>query len=1083
MILAQSQERLKEMIRILKCKGLKINPLRQIKEGNNNKSDFSKNLKEFWEDVNNRIEYSEEYLIRLIDNKNVIGFAIPTGYFNNIVVIDVDDKDSTNNESSNELIRKLKDQNTLTISTAGGGFHFIFRYTDLLKKGTRGILGHIDIRTNRNLIFSGIREDGEYSILNNNNIKKLDDDIIKIIIDNIDIHKTEIKPRNTERQMIDTRRYDITDEEIKQILKELPIKYLNEYKEWYKITAILKKINKKKVWDDWSKESKKYNERNNNIIWDNLKEIEGFDNSLTYLFWLYNYNNPDKKIRTIEQIYNDFIELNRENLDEAININERYLNSSLLPSPSADDFKKLTIIKSSTNTGKTTLTINYMKMMKNIQPKKKILSITHLKTIADDHFKRFNDEDLKIFHYENHKGFISEDWINESDYIGGVIVINSILRLDINDLNNYIVYLDEITAIIETLLNSPTIKERKEILNKFIEILKNCYAIIATDATITDITKEILEGATGTKSNFIINHYKNYQNKKAYFIDDYEEVLELLKNDLINKRLPIICSNSKRRTEQIRIELEKLKREYNIGIEIKLYTSTEGDKIKDVNQEWLDCVPMYSPSIVQGVDFNPEEKRNVYSFVVGNTTIDPIQVSQQIARNRNPLNTYINIEDAKNKSIYKGDIQKVKDFYKGVGETYKQIYNKIIEYYNNDYETKTESSILNSLIDIKTTYKGIEKIDNPITELFYKYKNNQDILRSAFKYNLKQILENKGYEIIDRLFYDINQDMRTKREIQEEKKRNRKHTKEIDEEIKNSQFEKWINNEMTDTDKYKIAIDKKIEILNLNKIRNETTIREYQEIITNDKLFNMLLIICFCLCRSNIYINKKIAEKNKNDFIENIYNNNDNLITTYKTLLIKYTNINPYFFTYNEEDYIDKPIEITDDEYKNIKILTKTTKSKPKNKIEFLRLMNRIAKVIFAGIISLKKNKSRRVNKVVKQYQRVIFHYPLFHKYLKFIKDHLKNSNICPFLKSYIETEDFDKKENDDIDYDFYISETKDYDDDKSEISNETTITNITDTTEIMTNPYENIDIEILKEDILYLDGYININNTKCFDE
>lgn len=1071
------KERLKEDIRILRSKGIKIKPLRAITEGKNKKSDFGNNLKGFWEDVNSRIEYSEEYLLRLIDNNNIIGFAIPTGYYNNIVVIDVDNKESSNKQISNELIEKLKEQNTLTIKTAGGGFHFIFRYADLLKKGTTGILGHIDIRTNRNLIFSGIREDGEYTILNNSNIKKLDDNIIKIIIDNIDIHKgTTKKHKQTTKKGTNTnircytsdkRRYDITDEEIKELLEGLPKQYLDEYKEWLKITATLKTIDKKQVWDDWSKNGKNYNKKNNNKIWDDLGEIEGYNNNLTYLFWLFKFHNPNKKLKTIEQIFNDFIELNKDHLAEAININEKYLNTSLL-----DDFQKLTIIKSSTNTGKTTLTINYMKT----QTTKKILSITHLKTIADDHFKRFNEEGIKIFHYEDHKGIISDDWINESEYIGGVIVINSILRLDIDDLKNYIIYLDEITAIIETILNSPTIKERKEIINKFFEILNSCYAIIATDATITDITKEILEGATETKAKFIINHYKNYQDKKAYFIDDYNEILELLKKDLINKGLPIICSNSKRRLEQLRVEIVKLKKEHNITFEIKVYTSTEGDKIKDVNEEWLECVPMFSPSIVQGVDFKPEDKRNVYSFVVGNTTIDPIQVSQQIARNRNPLNTYINIEDAKNKSIYKGDIRKVRDFYKGVGETYKNIFNKMIKYYNNDCDIKTEHNILNGLIDTKTTYKGVEKIDNPITEQYYNYKNNQDILRSSFKYHLKEILKNKGYEVIDRLFY--NEETRTKKEIIEEKKKNKEYTKEIYEEIKNNQFEEWINNKMKETEKYKQATDKKIEILNLNKIRDEATIRDYKDILINDGLFKMMVNICFRLCISNMSMNKKTANNIKNDFIENIYNDISNHIISYKSLLIKYfPEINPYFYTYNEEDYINQPIEITDDEYKNIKLLTKTTKQKPNNKIDLLRLLNRIAKIIFNGIISLKKNKSRRINKSVKQYQRVIFHYPLFHKYLKYIKGHYNSCNICPFIRAYIETEDFNNNDNENIDYDFYIKDddTKDNEDNKSIMSNEGTETSEAETEDNdiykgTKNPYKNIDIEILRDDILYLD-------------
>ncbi len=40
-----------------------------------------------------------------------------------------------------------------------------------------------------------------------------------------------------------------------------------------------------------------------------------------------------------------------------------------------------------------------------------------------------------------------------------------------------------------------------------------------------------------------------------------------------------------------------------------------------------------SPSLIEGVDDN--NPKNIYCFVKGNTTINPEQVSQQIARNGN----------------------------------------------------------------------------------------------------------------------------------------------------------------------------------------------------------------------------------------------------------------------------------------------------------------------------------------------------------------------------------------------------------------------------------------------------------------
>ncbi len=47
----------------------------------------------------------------------------------------------------------LMDTDTLTISTPNKEFHFMFRYTDLLKKNAREIFNNLDIRGNRGLIF------------------------------------------------------------------------------------------------------------------------------------------------------------------------------------------------------------------------------------------------------------------------------------------------------------------------------------------------------------------------------------------------------------------------------------------------------------------------------------------------------------------------------------------------------------------------------------------------------------------------------------------------------------------------------------------------------------------------------------------------------------------------------------------------------------------------------------------------------------------------------------------------------------------------------------------------------------------
>ena len=150
-------ETLKENIKTLQEHyNKKITPIRAITINNNNKREYGRkeNINEFWRTYD--IKQSTKYLIDLIENNNVVGFGIATGKENNIVVIDWDNKETTNKD----IINKLHEENTLTIKTPSGGFHFVFKYNELFKKNTTGIFNNIDIRTDRGLIFHGIREDG-----------------------------------------------------------------------------------------------------------------------------------------------------------------------------------------------------------------------------------------------------------------------------------------------------------------------------------------------------------------------------------------------------------------------------------------------------------------------------------------------------------------------------------------------------------------------------------------------------------------------------------------------------------------------------------------------------------------------------------------------------------------------------------------------------------------------------------------------------------------------------------------------------------------------------------------------------------
>ena len=82
--------------------------------------------------------------------------------------------------------------------------------------------------------------------------------------------------------------------------------------------------------------------------------------------------------------------------------------------------------------------------------------------------------------------------------------------------------------------------------------------------------------------------------------------------------------------------------------------------------------------------------------------------------------------------------------------------------------------------------------------------------------------------------------------------------------------------------------------------------------------------------------------------------------TFYEKLMKKYFNeIDPNSFEYDERDINNINIEIDDDEYNELKNITKTKKQKPKTTIELLRMIYFLLKHIFKDDVSSKRKSYR----------------------------------------------------------------------------------------------------------------------------
>ena len=243
-------EALKKDVETLLNNGVELIPINNININKNSKKDFGDNLPEKWNNPR-MIRFNKDKTIEALNN-GCCGFFGRAGKRTGHIIIDVDNgkKETTNPEILAELINKCK-----FYIKSPNGFHFYFKNTDYFKNKHLGVFGNIDILTNENVYFFGIREDGIYSIVKDEKIIKIPDDIIKELLEGIkkktlnDALKIDIND-TIETPYKDNEDYFITSNEVIKLLEDLDKVFNDDTKEWIKISSILKKAGFKKAWQE-----------------------------------------------------------------------------------------------------------------------------------------------------------------------------------------------------------------------------------------------------------------------------------------------------------------------------------------------------------------------------------------------------------------------------------------------------------------------------------------------------------------------------------------------------------------------------------------------------------------------------------------------------------------------------------------------------------------------------------------------------------------------------------------------------------------------------------------------------------------
>lgn len=621
-------------------------------------------------------------------------YGVLAGKINNIIIVDIDNKDNGLSKW-NELIELHDEPETYTVETGSGGYHYYFNYNEVIKNIIKlkidGISYGIDILTDGKFAVGAgsihPKTNKKYTIDNQAAISNMPEWLLGLIVASYNVKKPTIVNDNIPivKQTTNTKIFDkIDDAKFTELLNELPNEYLNSYDKWLQITAVCKNHDKKEVWDKWSKKSANYNFSSNINIWNTLK----FSNNVNFIAsilekppfrYTYDYTpiTDTKNITRVEQ-------------------NNRYLN--------IEEIKNDTIIvKSDTGTGKTT---SVCKMLKD---EENILSIVSRCSLVNQHIISFDKVNVKIVSYEAEN-------IHQENKI--CCQIDSIVKINLSNIDKYCVYLDEVNSTINYLLNSSTLVNRRDkVFKTFSYIIKNCRKLIVSDADISDVVFEFIDNyRIHDNIIYVDNIFKNYNNIKAIHYNEVDEMIKKMSKIISSKNRGFVATFDSLKEMNRIYQSVFVKDKENKFIKI----SSEDDDFKDT--DWDGKYVFFTPKIIYGIDYVPvDDSVDVFVFSKGGS-IDPIQIAQQATRCRKIKELHYNINTH-------GFLPKY--------DSYDECKTKILSNLEM-FIDKLEGIYLDDNLE----YTIRECIFNKLY-LYSVYVNN--IITSNYRYHFDRILEKKGF--------------------------------------------------------------------------------------------------------------------------------------------------------------------------------------------------------------------------------------------------------------------------------------------------------------------------------------------------
>lgn len=550
-----------------------------------------------------------------------------------------------------------------------------------------------------------------------------------------------------------------------ELFQLINIKKIEDYDCWiiigFSILSLKLKENEKlRLFIDVSKMSKKYENEDDDIYITKFVELENNESDkkvsiATIKYWakmnnFEKYNLWTKKWLKNRSLHNNF-DNNLFKIDPSdnwsyIEINERYLPYHII----CDGF---TLINSHLGTGKTTFITNLIK--NDIEAK--FLIITPREIYSQNICSELNKNKLGFESYQNYKNKKFDRYICQ---------IESLHK--INCEYDYII-MDECESILKQLTSFETHSNNfMKNVNSFYKLITNTKKVILADAFCTNRSRDFINNFN-KRCEFINNTFNPYD-RKAIEYDDYNSFCNKIIESIQNDKKIVIVWSSKNRGQKF-CDSDKFKE----VIKSKKYLFYHGDRdknynnsIKDVNNNWMVDVLMYTSKITVGVNFDIKHYDQIFIYGTADSCCvrDIFQSSLRVRNlNYNLLHYYI-----ENEYVYAKNLCLNTDYdmiFKEISEN-KILINNFIEKKQIDYIEF--ENLPNFLRDIYV-YNIFEENNNKIyyNEIFNYYlricgytKQINEYFKND-KFNEGQILKNKYDEIKD-ISQDQYQKLKTKLE-------------------------------------------------------------------------------------------------------------------------------------------------------------------------------------------------------------------------------------------------------------------------------------------------------------------------------